>query len=206
MVGFCKMQGSDTEIHGVCISASAVEPKLVGELFHFNTCKPNRSLNMKLLTKFVIARLLLRCGVNCVAETYVDSLTGSGLLGSHFGKPFFNASFDYVVIGGGTAGLALATRLAQNSPFSVAVIEAGGLSETDNGNLTAVPAYNGYWVGKSPSVRNPLIDWGTITMPMPGFGNKTMLYASGKTLGGGSSRNSLNYHRFVLYPGMLVSR
>lgn len=45
--------------------------------------------------------------------------------GSH--TPGTNASFDYVIVGGGTAGLTLATRLAQNGSFSVAVVEAGGI-------------------------------------------------------------------------------
>lgn len=97
--------------------------------------------------------------------SYVDLIAGQGLLGSHFGIPFFNASFDYVVVGGGTAGLALATRLAQNDSNSVAVIEAGGWSEFDNGNLTAIPADSSYWVGKSPTERNPLIDWEIYTEP-----------------------------------------
>jgi len=99
--------------------------------------------------------------------SHVDSIAGQGLLGSHFGIPYFNASFDYVVVGGGTAGLALATRLAQDSSNSVAVIEAGGWSEFDNGNLTAIPADNSYWIGKSPTERNPLIDWEIYTEPMP---------------------------------------
>lgn len=45
--------------------------------------------------------------------------------GSSYGVPG-NASYDYVVVGGGTAGLTVATRLAQDGRFSVAVIEAGG--------------------------------------------------------------------------------
>lgn len=102
-----------------------------------------------------------------VACTYTESITGLGLIGSHFGIPFFNATFDYVIIGGGTAGLTLATRLAQNTSFTVAVIEAGGFCETDNGNLSAIPADNAYWVGKAAPERNPLIDWETYTEPIP---------------------------------------
>lgn len=115
---------------------------------------------------FALICITLSLQVKSVVS-YIDSITGQGLLGSHFGIPFFNASFDYVVVGGGTAGLALATRLAQNSSNSVAVIEAGGWSEFDNGNLTAIPADAGYWIGKSPLSRNPLIDWEIFTEPMP---------------------------------------
>lgn len=46
-------------------------------------------------------------------------------LGSSFGLAGQNASFDYVVVGGGTAGNTLAYRLAADGRFSVAVIEAG---------------------------------------------------------------------------------
>lgn len=130
----------------------------------------------------------------CSAQ-YQESINGLGLLGSHFGIPFFNATFDYIVVGGGTAGLTIASRLAQNASFSVAVIEAGSFSATDNGNLSSIPAFNAYWVGKSPLARNPLIDWEIRTEPMPGFGGIKMLYTSGKTLGGSSSRNSMTYHR-----------
>ena len=95
-----------------------------------------------------------------------DAIVGQELIGSHFGIPFFNATFDYVVIGGGTAGLTLATRLAQNSTNTVAVIEAGGFYEFDNGNLSAIPGGAGYWVGAAPQEKNPLIDWGIYTEPM----------------------------------------
>ena len=101
-----------------------------------------------------------------IAALLLDSLSAQSLLGSHFGIPFFNATFDYVVIGGGTAGLTIATRLAENTSNVVAVIEAGGFSEFDNGNLTAVPSYSGYWIGTSPDERNPLIDWEIYTEPM----------------------------------------
>ena len=47
--------------------------------------------------------------------------------GSAFGVPG-NASYDYVVVGGGTAGVTVATRLAQDGRFSVALVEAGGES------------------------------------------------------------------------------
>ena len=97
---------------------------------------------------------------------YTESLAASGLIGSHFGIPFFNASFDYVVVGGGTAGLAIASRLAENTSNSVAVIEAGSLYELDNGNLSTIPGYGAYWLGAAPKERNPLVDWEIYTEPM----------------------------------------
>ena len=56
--------------------------------------------------------------------TFVDGGLGN-LLGTPFGAPGSNASFDYVIVGGGTAGLTMATRLASAPGISVAVIEAG---------------------------------------------------------------------------------
>ena len=76
-----------------------------------------------------------------------------------------DAIFDYVIVGGGTAGLVVAARLAQNLSNTVAVIEAGGFSEDDVGNLSAVPAYSVRYAGSSPSDTNPLIDWGFVTTP-----------------------------------------
>ena len=58
-------------------------------------------------------------------------------IGNSFGIAGTNASFDYVVVGGGTAGLTIATRLAQAN-HAVAVVEAGGFYEMDNGNLSVV--------------------------------------------------------------------
>ena len=69
-----------------------------------------------------------------------------------------------MVAGGGTAGLTVARRLAANKNVTVAVIEAGGLYELDNGNYSEIPADAIYWVGGGTS-RNPLIDWYQYTQP-----------------------------------------
>lgn len=59
---------------------------------------------------------------------------GSGLYSNSFGVPGVNATYDYVIIGGGTAGLTIAARLAEDEEVSVAVIEAGGFYQIENGN------------------------------------------------------------------------
>ena len=70
-----------------------------------------------------------------------------------------NASFDYVVIGGVTAGFAVGTTLAQHEAFTVAVIEAGGFNQLENSNLSQIPpfALNSAQVDTLEGV-NPLID------------------------------------------------
>lgn len=89
------------------------------------------------------------------------------ILGTSFGIPGANATFDYVVVGGGTAGLTIATRLAENPSLSVAVVEAGGFYEIDNGNLSVVPGGAIYFSGTDPKDFQPLIDWGFNTVPQP---------------------------------------
>lgn len=145
---------------------------------------------------------LIRWAVYCSAlayqveaariNSYPESYQLPGVAGNSFGIPGINATYDYVIVGGGTAGLAIAARLAQN--YSVAVIEAGNFYEIDNGNGTIIPGLcTQQGVALSgPSL--PLIDWGFQTVPQTGLLNQTLNYARGKTLGGSSARNFLAYH------------
>ncbi|KAH8780210.1 putative glucose-methanol-choline oxidoreductase [Diaporthe sp. PMI_573] len=117
------------------------------------------------------------------------------ILGSSFGIPGVNATFDYVVVGGGTAGLAIATRLVEQNAGSVAVVEAGTFYELSNGNASQVPGPGVNYAGKSALDWQPLIDWGYMTTPQPGANNASLHYARGKTLGGSSARNAMIYQR-----------
>ncbi|KAJ9206889.1 CAZyme family AA3 [Paecilomyces variotii] len=117
------------------------------------------------------------------------------LLGSSFGLPGTNATFDYVVVGGGNAGLTIASRLAMNGSASVAVVEAGGFYEVDNSNLTVIPGLATYFTGSDPNNFQPLIDWGFNTVPQEYSANRVVHYARGKTLGGSSARNYMLYQR-----------
>jgi choline dehydrogenase len=60
----------------------------------------------------------------------------------------------------------------------VAVVEAGGFYELENGNLTVVPGYY------SQNSGHPSVDWGFSTTPQLSLNNQTFDYARGKTLGG----------------------
>ena len=98
------------------------------------------------------------------AADYLSGADGNYLLGSHFGLPG-DRTFDYVVVGGGTAGLAIASRLSEDPANLVAVIEAGSFYEIGNGNLSQIPTYGPAFSGKSPFDVNPLIDWAFLTTP-----------------------------------------
>ncbi len=110
----------------------------------------------------MLLRLLGLLGLVLSSPTRRSHITARHLLGSSFGVPR-NASYDYVVVGGGTAGLTIAARLAETS--SVAVVEAGSFYEIDNGNLSQIPAYSIWFSGKDPKDTSPLIDWGFVTIP-----------------------------------------
>lgn len=112
--------------------------------------------------------LLALCSSSVTSADLFNQATPDGrpLLSSFFGIPGTNATYDYVIVGGGTAGLALASRLAAAN-ISVAVLEAGGFYETDNGNLSIVPGSATYYTGSNPDNFQPLIDWGISTVPQP---------------------------------------
>ncbi|MCJ1364957.1 hypothetical protein MMC16_004075 [Acarospora aff. strigata] len=109
------------------------------------------------------------------------------LFGSSFGIPGVNRTYDYVVVGGGTAGLTIAKRLAEKSDISVAVVEAGSFYEIDNGNTSQIPAAD---ITYSGSIITP-VDWNIVTQPQPGYNGRSMHYSQGKCLGGSSALNDM---------------
>ena len=66
------------------------------------------------------------------------------------------------MVGGGTAGLTIATRLVEQKGVSVAVIEAGSFYQSDGGNATFIPAYESLYLTAPAS-----IDWEIFTTPQP---------------------------------------
>ena len=101
------------------------------------------------------------------------------------------------VIGGGTAGITLASRLAEESS-SVAILEAGGFYEVDNGNYSVVPGLyfsSPFLAATEDYPQQPLVDWGLVSAPQIGALNRRIHYAQGKTLAGSSALNAMAYHR-----------
>jgi choline dehydrogenase len=95
-------------------------------------------------------------------------------------------SFDYVIVGGGTAGCVLANRLSADPEISVLLLEAGG---NDDWIWIHIPVGYLYCIG------NPRTDWCYRTEPDEGLNGRSILYARGKVLGGCSSINAMIYMR-----------
>ena len=96
------------------------------------------------------------------------------------------ASFDYVIVGAGTAGCVLANRLSACGRYRVLLIEAGG---SDSYPWIHVP------VGYLFTIDNPRTDWCFRTEPDAGLNGREIIYARGKVLGGCSSINAMIYMR-----------
>lgn len=94
-------------------------------------------------------------------------------------------SADYIVVGGGSAGAAVAARLSENGRFRVVLLEAGG---SDKAQQVAVPA------AFSQMFRSAR-DWNYDTTPQPGLDGRTVYWPRGKMLGGSSSINAMMWVR-----------
>ncbi|GAB7364530.1 hypothetical protein MBLNU230_g5337t1 [Neophaeotheca triangularis] len=140
--------------------------------------------------------MLTSLGALALVAKAASAFGGFDPLGNSFGVPNVNATYDYVVVGGGTGGLAIAARLAEDANITVAVVEAGGFYQMDNGNGSVIPGLCGsQGVGADSETSLPLIDWGFQTTDQSGFGNRSIHYARGKTLGGSSALNFMAFHR-----------
>ncbi|KAL1410584.1 hypothetical protein Q8F55_004597 [Vanrija albida] len=107
-----------------------------------------------------------------------------------------SGTYDYVIVGGGTAGAVLANRLTEDPKVSVALIEPGTWYQISNFILGSTPAGSTFWSwGNTNQPINPLVDWGFITEPQKGCNNRNIRYARGKCLGGSSARNYMLYHK-----------
>ena len=94
--------------------------------------------------------------------------------------------FDYVIVGGGSAGCVLANRLSADPDCRVLLLEAGG---RDNYFWIWIP------VGYLFTINNPRTDWCFRTEPEPGLNGRALNYARGRVLGGCSSINAMIYMR-----------
>ncbi len=94
--------------------------------------------------------------------------------------------FDFVIVGAGSAGCALANRLSADPRHTVALVEAGG---RDKSPWIHIP------VGYFKTIKNPALNWMYKTEADPGLNGRSINWPRGKTLGGSSSINGLLYVR-----------
>jgi choline dehydrogenase len=97
-----------------------------------------------------------------------------------------DTAFDYIIVGGGTAGCLLANRLSAGNTKRVLLIEAG---RKDDYHWIHIPVGYLYCIG------NPRTDWLYNTEPEAGLNGRKLRYPRGKTLGGCSSINGMIYMR-----------
>ncbi|KAI8984795.1 GMC oxidoreductase [Trametes punicea] len=94
-------------------------------------------------------------------------------------------AYDFVIVGGGTAGLAIASRLSEDSNTTVLVLEAGDTGDAVADSIN-VPV-NAYYSG----LPGTPYDWQYTTAKQPNAANRALSWPRGKLLGGSSAMNGL---------------
>ena len=95
-------------------------------------------------------------------------------------------TFDYVIVGAGSAGCVLANRLSSDGKYSVCLLEAGG---RDLNPFIHIPA------GFMKTRVDPSVNWLYETQPHDNTGGRAIAQPRGKTLGGSSAINGMAYNR-----------
>ena len=95
-------------------------------------------------------------------------------------------SFDYILIGAGTAGCVLADRLSADGKTKVLILEAGG---SDNKFWIKTP------IGYGRTFADAGVNWKYQAQPSPGLNGRGMYWPRGRVVGGSSSINALAYCR-----------
>ena len=95
-------------------------------------------------------------------------------------------TYDYIIVGAGSAGCVLANRLSADPGIRVLLIEAGG---SDNHLIIQMPA------ACAIAARDSRFDWGYVSEPEANCDGRTILEHRGRVLGGSSSTNGMVANR-----------
>ena len=95
-------------------------------------------------------------------------------------------TFDFIIVGAGSAGCVLANRLSEDGRNSVLLVEAGG---SDRNPVFRIPLLAGVAYWWKPT------NWNYVTAPQPGLGGRAIRWPRGKVLGGSSTINGMMYMR-----------
>lgn len=129
------------------------------------TVAPTQALTLVKMTLVSLCFGALAAAAQASALSWQEN-SGLPPYGTFSGVPGLNATYDYVIVEGGTAGLTVASRLAENSSLSVAVVETGTFSEISNSNNSQVPAYSLKGIRGGEYV-SPWVDWELDTVEQP---------------------------------------
>ncbi|KAI0764113.1 aryl-alcohol oxidase-like protein [Irpex lacteus] len=99
------------------------------------------------------------------------------------------SAWDFIIVGGGTAGSVIANRLSEDPDIRVLVIEAGGTNTGPTATAIDIPFL------VSGTSTGTMFDWNYTTTPQAGLDNRTLDYPRGHVLGGSSSTNFMAYTR-----------
>ncbi|KAJ6471954.1 hypothetical protein C8R45DRAFT_1217918 [Mycena sanguinolenta] len=132
------------------------------------------------MTRFPLAELLLLCLCFGAKICWARIFTAP--------EQISTSSYDFVVVGAGTAGAVVASRLSENPSTTVLLIEAGGLDNDTDSAVLSTPFLAGQAIGTT-------FDWNYTTTSQDGLNARTMPFPRGFVMGGSSSINNLVYSR-----------
>ncbi|KAJ7263058.1 aryl-alcohol oxidase-like protein [Mycena rebaudengoi] len=111
-------------------------------------------------------------------------------LGSIFTAPeqVTSKKYDFIVVGAGTAGCVIASRLSEDPKVTVLLIEAGGLDNGTDSAVLSIPLLAGQGLGTQ-------FDWNYTTTSQAGLNGRTLAFPRGFVMGGSSGINGMIYSR-----------